>query len=73
MTYKTYQEYLRHPKYRSVRAQAWARSSGNCEWCGAKATEVHHLRYPKWGTFDVPENLAVLCNVCHCKVHNKAN
>lgn len=73
MSYRSYAEYLRHPTYRAVRQIAWNRSAGRCEWCNAPATEVHHLRYPKWGTFDVPENLVALCHACHCKAHNKEN
>lgn len=67
--YATYAEYLRHPKFRAVRAEALARTSGRCEVCGAPASEVHHLRYPPWGTFDVPENLQPLCHGCHEEAH----
>lgn len=70
--YSTYQEYLAHPKYRAVRAQAIKRSGGICERCGKRpVTEVHHLRYPKWGTFDVVENLQAICHECHCEIHGK--
>lgn len=70
--YRTYREYLRHPKFREVRSQVMQRAGGICEVCHqARATEVHHLRYPKWGTFDVPENLVAICHPCHCKAHGK--
>lgn len=72
--YSTYQEYLQHPRYRKVRAIAIQRSNGFCERCGKRPyTEVHHLKYPKWGTFDVPENLQVVCHECHCEIHGKEN
>lgn len=43
-----------------------------CQRCyQAKATEVHHLRYPKWGTFDTVDNLLPVCHQCHCEIHGK--
>lgn len=71
--YSSYAEYLRHPKYRAVRAEAMRRDSYTCQECKtARATQVHHLRYPKWGTFDTPDNLVSICYPCHCKIHGKA-
>jgi hypothetical protein len=70
--YRTYREYLRHPQFRAVRAIVMSRASGQCEVCNiARASEVHHLRYPPWGTIDVPENLIAICHPCHCRIHNK--
>jgi hypothetical protein len=55
-----------------VRALAFKRANGHCEKCGIRPpTEPHHLRYPKWGTFDVPENLLAICHECHCEIHGK--
>jgi hypothetical protein len=72
--YSSYEEYLQHPEYRKVRQQAVDRSGGTCERCkGRRFTEVHHLRYPPWGTFDVVENLIAICHQCHCELHGKAN
>jgi hypothetical protein len=43
-----------------------------CERChGRPPTEPHHLRYPPWGTFDVPENMIAVCHPCHCEIHGK--
>lgn len=73
-SYQTYAEYLRHPKFRAVRAAVMKRSGGKCESCLMnQATEVHHLRYPKWGTFDVPSNMIAICHGCHCDIHGKEN
>lgn len=72
--YKSYAEYLRHPKFRAVRKIAMDRADWMCQRChNARASEVHHLRYPKWGTFDVPENLLPVCHACHCAIHGKVN
>jgi hypothetical protein len=69
--YRTYAEYLRHPKYRAVRAIAMERANYRCQRCGGRATEVHHLRYPPWGTFDVIDNLLPVCHSCHCVIEGK--
>jgi hypothetical protein len=71
VAYHNYAEYLRHPRFRAVRAIAFKRANGRCERCGAIATEVHHLRYPPWGEFDVPANLLVVCHKCHCQIEGK--
>jgi three-Cys-motif partner protein len=74
LPYASYAEYLRHPKFRAVRSVVIARSGGTCERCKARrVTEVHHLIYPKWGTFDVPENMIAICHQCHCEIHGKEN
>jgi hypothetical protein len=32
-----------------------------------------NLRYPPWGSFDVPENMIAVCHQCHCEIHGKAD
>ena len=73
--YKTYREYLVSVEFAHIRRQAKQRSGGVCEMCRAKkSTEVHHLRYPPWGTFEINANgLVDVCHVCHCLVHGKEN
>jgi hypothetical protein len=73
--YTTYQEYLQHPRYRAVRQQAINRSGGVCERCGVNVvTEVHHIEYPAWGTFEAnADNLQAVCHDCHCEIHDKEN
>lgn len=72
--YRSYSEYLKHPKFLAVRAIVMQRNGGTCEYCNLRrATEPHHLRYPKWGTFDVPENMIAVCHRCHCEIHGKEN
>lgn len=72
--YKTYREYLQHPKFKAIRSVVMKRAGGVCEDCNiASATEVHHLRYPKWGAFDTPDNLIAICHACHCKRHGVRN
>lgn len=72
--YSSYREYLKHPRFLAVRKQVFHRAGGLCERCHVSPpTEPHHLRYPPWGEFDVPENLVAICHGCHCEVHGKAN
>ena len=72
--YSSYAEYLRHPTFRAIRKQAMDMADWTCQRCKSKrASEVHHLRYPKWGTFDVIENLLPVCHRCHCDIHGKEN
>lgn len=72
MSYASYAEYLRHPKFLAIRAVVWERAAGKCERCKVRPPkDTHHVRYPKWGTFDVPENLLVICHECHCEIHGK--
>lgn len=74
LPYNTYREYLQHPRFLRVKAQVFARSGGTCERCGQRPSkDPHHLRYPPWGEFDVPENLIAICHECHCEIHGKAS
>lgn len=73
-TYRTYAEYLQHPRFLGVRAEVFERAGGSCERCRQRPpTDPHHLRYPPWGAFDVPENLIAVCHQCHCEIHGKDN
>ena len=57
-----YQAYLRHPVFWAATSVAIEKADGKCS-CGAKASEVRHLRYPM-GTFDLPSNLQPVCPDC---------
>jgi 5-methylcytosine-specific restriction endonuclease McrA len=71
--FNNYQEYLAHWVFRAIRDTALRTTRGRCAHCGAPATEVHHLRYPKpWGAFDTPDNLQPICHDCHCRIEGKA-
>ena len=70
--YPRYEEYLRHPVFRAARAVAMKAAQHRCVECAGPATEVHHLRYPPWGTFDVPSHLRPVCHPCHCTLEGKA-
>ncbi len=68
--YSSYQEYLCHPRFKAVRKTVLEAARYLCADCKrARATEVHHIKYPPWGEFDQPENLIPICHSCHCKRH----
>lgn len=72
--YRSYAEYLRHPRFLAVRQQVFERSGGKCERCSSRPpTEPHHWRYPPWGAFDIPDNMIAVCHPCHCDIHGKEN
>lgn len=72
--YRSYAEYLRHPRFLAVRDAVFQRAAERCERCEVRTpTEPHHLRYPPWGAFDVPENMIAICHPCHCEIHGKAD
>lgn len=71
MHYLGYDRYLSHWLFRIVRGVVMRRADGRCEKCGEKATEVHHLTYPEWGSFDTPTNMIAVCHACHCLIENK--
>ena len=73
MTYSSFDEYLATPQFRSVRAAVLERDNRRCTVCGEAATEVHHVRYCKWGEFDTEDNLVSICHGCHCDLHRCRN
>lgn len=72
--YRSYEEYRQLPEFKVVRAQVYQRAGGVCERCHeGVVTEAHHVKYPPWGTIDVPENMIAVCHKCHCELHGKDN
>jgi len=54
-----------------ARTAALRRDGFRCVCCGEPASEMHHLDYPPWGTFDVPSNMESVCHACHCRIEGK--
>jgi hypothetical protein len=70
--YQNYSEYLQQPEFQAIRKEVLARANFLCERCGwAEATEVHHIIYPPWGTWDTADNLRALCHACHSRLEGK--
>lgn len=70
MSYKAdYQKYLRSPQWKALRAKARERAGNKCEMCGGSPDHVHHVKYPKRHKDDHLDNLVVVCESCHQKLH----
>jgi len=62
----TYNEYLNSSTWRNIRVDALRGAEGKCQVCNSPDDlEVHHRRYPTLGTEQWPNDLTVLCSLCH--------
>jgi 5-methylcytosine-specific restriction endonuclease McrA len=65
-----YREYLKTNAWQRKRYVVLKRDNWTCQECGAKATEVHHLKYAKYQIGKEPIDwLVSLCSPCHRKKH----
>tara|TARA_B000000441_G_C21412992_1_gene161352 strand:- start:150 stop:482 length:333 start_codon:yes stop_codon:yes gene_type:complete len=66
-----YREYLKSDAWQRKRYVVLKRDNWKCQYCGAKATEVHHLKYAKYQIGKEPIDwLVSICSPCHRKQHN---
>ena len=65
-----YAEYLKSDEWQRKRYVVFKRDNWKCQYCGAKATEVHHLKYAKYQIGKEPIKwLVSVCSPCHRKQH----
>lgn len=64
-----YSDYLNSKKWEDLRRNALERASHKCEFCGGPYKAIHHIRYPKRYKNDHIDNLLVVCDKCHAKLH----
>ena len=65
-----YRDYLKSDAWRRKRYVVLKRDNWTCQECGAKATEVHHLKYAKYQIGKEPIHwLVSLCSPCHRAKH----
>ena len=65
-----YREYLKSEAWQRKRYVVLKRDNWTCKYCGAKATEVHHLKYAKYQIGKEPIKwLVSVCRPCHRKQH----
>lgn len=64
-----YQEYLESPEWDELRKEAYKMADYRCELCHSVAAAVHHVKYPKRYKEDCLENLVVVCDRCHRRLH----
>lgn len=69
--------FYRSDRWKIARAIKIAQAEGCCEKCGGLGTEVHHIIHLTPQNVSDPsvsvnqENLMLLCNDCHNKVHGR--
>jgi len=64
-----YAEYLKSDAWQRKRFVVLRRDNWTCQYCGVKATEVHHKRYAKNIGREPIKWLVSLCRECHRKQH----
>jgi hypothetical protein len=76
---RLYDQYLISPEWHRKRALVMKRAGELCEGCGQRrATQVHHLRYPRncwpgsaeWLAQEKLFDLRAICGTCHDDVHH---
>jgi len=66
--YRNY--YLKSDEWQRKRYVVLKRDNWRCVYCGAHATQVHHLRYARYNIGKEPiEWLVSVCNSCHASQH----
>jgi hypothetical protein len=63
--------YMASPEWTSLRRRTIEAHDGKCERCGGiEDVQVHHTSYRRLG-HELPEDLLVLCGVCHRREHGR--
>lgn len=69
--YPGYQKYLDSPEWAERRKYKLEQTGHRCQGCGDdERLEVHHLSYQRFG-HERPEELMVLCHLCHMHEHGR--
>jgi 5-methylcytosine-specific restriction endonuclease McrA len=64
-------QYLKSDEWNRKRFVVLKRDNWRCVYCGARATQVHHLKYAKRNIGKEPINwLVSVCNACHDSRHS---
>ena len=67
-----YKAYLNSPKWQATRKRLYREYEYKCAICGSpKNLNVHHITYENLGE-EKDEDLTVLCQECHNKLHDGA-
>lgn len=64
-----YQDYIKSDEWKRLRELCFSASGGRCEFCGDKAVNAHHVKYPKNFSEDKASNLVAVCRKCHELCH----
>ena len=65
-----YDDYLKTPHWKAARQQALERAHHRCQVCNSdeQPLQVHHRTYERRGQ-ELPQDLIVLCSICHDLFH----
>lgn len=67
-----YRVYMKSPEWAQKRKLKLKQVGYRCQGCGSdERLEVHHLSYARFG-YERPEELQVLCHICHAHEHGRA-
>ena len=66
-----YRQYLKTDAWKRKRYVVLKRDNWTCQYCGDKATEVHHKKYARRNIGKEPIKwLVSICRNCHQELHN---
>ena len=66
-----YRQYLKTDAWKRKRYVVLKRDNWICQYCGGKATEVHHKKYARRNIGREPIKwLVSICRSCHQELHN---
>ena len=66
-----YREYLKSDAWKRKRYVVLKRDNWTCQYCGDKATEVHHKKYARINIGREPIKwLVSICRKCHQEIHS---
>ena len=67
-------DYLKSEAWQRKRYVVLRRDNWRCQYCGGRATQVHHTKYLKRNLGKEPiEWLVSICKNCHDAIHNHPN
>ena len=64
-------DYLKSDAWQRKRYLVLKRDNWRCVYCGAKATQVHHLKYAKNIGREPIDWLVSICDECHKRKHHR--
>jgi 5-methylcytosine-specific restriction endonuclease McrA len=65
-----YRQYLKSDAWKRKRYVVLKRDNWTCQYCGGKATEVHHKKYARRNIGKEPIKwLVSICRNCHQEIH----
>lgn len=66
-----YNRYLKSPVWAAIKIELYEHRGRKCEICGrARKLQVHHKHYKNIFN-EEPEDLLILCDICHREQHKK--